>query len=66
MKVCILYWLGMVSICAGCDRYYPWAAALLGATAGLLQLLFSMLWVKLKIDDPLDAAPVHMVCGRHC
>ena len=56
----------MVSICAGCDKYYPWAAALIGVTAGILHIQFSMLWVKLKIDDPLDAAPVHMVCGRYC
>lgn len=54
----------MVSACAGCDAYYPWAAAAVGCIAGMLYLAASMILVKLKIDDPLDAAPVHGVAGK--
>ena len=56
--------LGMVSVCAGCDAYYPWTALFLGCTAGFLHLLGSLLLVRLKIDDPLDAAPIHFLCGK--
>ena len=54
----------MVSVCAGCDAYYPWAAASLGVISGILYLLASMVLVTLKIDDPLDAAPIHFVAGN--
>ena len=54
----------MVSACAGCDAYYPWAAAAVGCIAGVFYLAASMLLVKLKIDDPLDAAPVHFAAGK--
>ena len=56
--------LGMVSVCGGCDAYYPWAALFLGGIAGALHLLASIILVKMKIDDPLDAAPIHFVCGK--
>ena len=51
-------------MCGGCDAYYPWAALFLGGIAGALHLLASMILVKMKIDDPLDAAPIHFVCGK--
>ena len=51
-------------MCGGCDAYYPWAALFLGSIAGALHLLASMILVKMKIDDPLDAAPIHFVCGK--
>ena len=54
----------MVSVCGGCDAYYPWAALFLGGIAGALHLLASIILVKMKIDDPLDAAPIHFVCGK--
>ena len=54
----------MVSVCAGCDAYYPWTALFIGSIAGILHLLASLLLVKLKIDDPLDAAPIHFICGK--
>ena len=54
----------MVSVCGGCDAYYPWAALFLGSIAGALHLLASIILVKMKIDDPLDAAPIHFVCGK--
>lgn len=54
---------GMVSVCAGCDGYYPWAAALVSAIAGGVYITISLLLVKLKIDDPLDAVAVHAGAG---
>ena len=54
----------MVSVCAGCDAYYPWVAASLGSIAGLIYLFCSSLLVKLKIDDPLDASPIHLGAGK--
>ena len=55
---------GMVAVCAGCDAYYPWVAAALGSLSGVVYLLASLLLVKLKIDDPLDATPVHFGAGE--
>lgn len=54
---------GMVSICAGCDGYYPWMSALVGSIAGLIYIILSLLMVRLKIDDPLDAVAVHAGSG---
>ena len=56
--------LGMVSVCAGCDAYYPWVAAILGCIAGVVYLICSLILVKLKIDDPLDASPIHLGAGN--
>ena len=34
-NMCTQQILGMVSVCAGCDAYYPWVAAILGCIAGV-------------------------------
>ena len=49
----------MVSQCAGCNLYEPWAALIVGAFggAGFMIVHFGML--RLKLDDPLDAVAVH-------
>ena len=60
----MIHYIGMVSVCAGCDAYYPWVAASLGSIAGLVYLFCSSLLVKLKIDDPLDASPIHLGAGK--
>ena len=60
----MVHCIGMVSVCAGCDAYYPWVAASLGSIAGLIYLFCSSLLVKLKIDDPLDASPIHLGAGK--
>ena len=54
----------MVSVCAGCDAYYPWVAAILGVIGAAIYLMVSLLLVSLKIDDPLDAFPIHFVGGK--
>jgi len=54
---------GLVSITAGCSTTEPWAALVCGMLgAGVLHLA-SKLLLKLKIDDPLEAAPMHGFCG---
>ena len=55
----------MVSVCAGCDAYYPWTAASLGVIAAVFYLMGSLTLVALKIDDPLDAFPIHCIAGIH-
>jgi len=54
---------GLVSITAPCPVVEPWAAIMIGFLGGIVYLSSSMLLVKLRIDDPLDAAPVHGFCG---
>ena len=55
---------GLVAITAPCAFVAPWAAALIGAIAGLL-VIESVFFVerKLKLDDPVGAISVHGVCG---
>ena len=52
---------GLVAITAGCGTLEPWAALITGTTAGILYLWGSGLLIKLKLDDAVDAIPVHMV-----
>ena len=54
---------GMVSVCAGCDGYYPWAAAAVSGVAGALYVVISKLVISIKVDDPLDAVAVHAGSG---
>jgi Amt family ammonium transporter len=54
---------GLVSITAGCDGVYGWAAIVIGFIGGFVYCASSALMVKLKIDDPLDAFSVHGACG---
>ncbi|XP_014669410.1 PREDICTED: putative ammonium transporter 1 [Priapulus caudatus] len=55
---------GMVSVCAGCNVYYPWAAAVVGAIGGVSFVCWSNLISKVfLVDDPLDATAVHLGGG---
>lgn len=54
---------GLVAITAGCATVETWAAVVIGVTAGWFYLMASALLVKLRIDDAVDAIPVHMVGG---
>jgi len=54
---------GLVAITAGCSVVAPWASILIGAIGGVVYLAFSKLLVKLKIDDAVDAIPVHFANG---
>mmetsp|Transcript_44422 Transcript_44422/g.95377 ORF Transcript_44422/g.95377 Transcript_44422/m.95377 type:complete len:455 (-) Transcript_44422:260-1624(-) len=54
---------GLVSITAGCAVMKPWEACIIGCIGGLLYVGASLLLGKLKVDDVVDAFPVHGVCG---
>jgi Amt family ammonium transporter len=54
---------GLVAITAGCAYVMPWAAALIGAVAGVLVLLVVDIIEWFEIDDPVGAFAVHGACG---
>ncbi len=54
---------GLVAITAGAGLVEPWAAVLTGAVAGILYLFGTQLLVRLRLDDAVDAIPVHMFNG---
>lgn len=54
---------GLVAITAPCAFVEPWAALVIGASAGILVILGVEFLDKLQIDDPVGAVPVHGVCG---
>jgi Amt family ammonium transporter len=55
---------GLVAITAPCAFVSSWAAAVIGAVAGVL-VIFAAVFIdtKLKIDDPVGASAVHGVNG---
>ena len=54
---------GLVGITAGCSVVEPWASFVIGVVAGWCYIFWSSLLVKLKIDDAVDAIPVHFGNG---
>lgn len=54
---------GLVGITAGADQMAMWEAVLIGAVAGVLVYFSVITFDKLKIDDPVGAVSVHLVCG---
>ncbi len=50
---------GMVSVCCGCDGFYPWSAFTAGCVGAAVYLLVSKLMLKIGVDDPIDAIAVH-------
>jgi Amt family ammonium transporter len=54
---------GLVAITAPCGSVYPWAAFVIGIVAGWFYLLGSKLLVRFRIDDVVDAVPVHLFGG---
>lgn len=54
---------GLVSITAGCAIISPWGAFGVGAIGACVFIGSSRLLMFLKIDDPLDACPIHGFCG---
>lgn len=41
----------------------PWSAVVIGFVAGILYLVSSKLLVRLRLDDVVDAIPVHFTNG---
>lgn len=54
---------GLVGITASCSVVDPWMAFIIGMTSAWFYYLAHCLLLKLKIDDPLDASPIHGFCG---
>jgi len=54
---------GLVSITAGCGNVESGSAVVIGLVGAFVYQGASMLLVKLQIDDPVDASPVHGACG---
>mmetsp|Transcript_8705 Transcript_8705/g.21842 ORF Transcript_8705/g.21842 Transcript_8705/m.21842 type:complete len:542 (+) Transcript_8705:54-1679(+) len=54
---------GLVAITAGCGVVEPWAAIIIGILAGWMYMWSANLLVRLRIDDAVEAIPVHMFNG---
>jgi|TARA_B110000971_G_C20004432_1_gene498403 Amt family ammonium transporter len=54
---------GLVGITAGADQMSPGDAILIGAIAGALIVFAVSLVDKIKLDDPVGAIAVHLICG---
>jgi ammonium transporter, Amt family len=57
---------GLVAITAGSDMLNPYSSILVGIISGFVVVMASMLLQKLKIDDAVNAVPIHGfggVCG---
>ena len=54
---------GLVGITAGADQMSPTDAILIGSVAGAI-IVFAVAFVdKIKLDDPVGAIAVHLICG---
>ncbi len=54
---------GLVGITAGADQMSPNDAVIIGVLAGIIIVLGVALIDKLKLDDPVGAIAVHLICG---
>lgn len=54
---------GLVGITAGADVVTPMESVIIGGIAGALIPLAVVFFDKLKLDDPVGATSVHLVCG---
>lgn len=54
---------GLVGITAGADLMSPIEAIIIGGIAGVIVVFSAELFERYKIDDPVGAVSVHLVCG---
>ena len=54
---------GLVGITAGADQMGPMDAVLIGIIAGIIIVLGVALIDKIRLDDPVGAVAVHLICG---
>lgn len=54
---------GLVGITAGADVISPMNSVIVGFIAGLIVVLAVVSFDKIRIDDPVGAISVHLVCG---
>ena len=54
---------GLVGITAGADLMSPFEAIIIGFVAGVIIPFSVVMFDRLKLDDPVGATSVHLVCG---
>jgi len=54
---------GLVSVTAGAPTFSPFGALMTGLIGGCVYRAASRFILYLKIDDPLEASPIHGFCG---
>lgn len=54
---------GLVGITAGADLMSPMESIVIGFIAGIIVVFAVIMFDKLKLDDPVGAMSVHLVCG---
>jgi len=54
---------GLVGITAGADLMTPGVSIIIGMIAGIIIPLSVVFFDKVKVDDPVGATSVHLVCG---
>merc|ERR1740121_816265 len=54
---------GLVAVTAGCALLKPWESCIVGLISGFVDQGASMLLRRFKVDDVVDAIPVHGACG---
>ncbi|AFN75627.1 ammonium transporter [Melioribacter roseus P3M-2] len=54
---------GLVGITAGADVMSPFEALIVGGIAGVIVVFSVIIFDRLKLDDPVGALSVHLVCG---
>ncbi|MFT4831387.1 MAG: Amt family ammonium transporter [Psychroserpens sp.] len=54
---------GLVGITAGADLMSPFESIMIGGLAGIIIVIGVALIDKIKLDDPVGAIAVHLICG---
>lgn len=54
---------GLVGITAGADLMGPTSSIIIGFISGIIVVLSVLFFDKIKVDDPVGALSVHLVCG---
>ena len=54
---------GLVAITAGADLMSPFSSIIIGFIAGVIVVFSVVIFDKMKLDDPVGALSVHLVCG---
>lgn len=54
---------GLVAITGSCAYVSVGSSLIIGAIAGVLVVLCVLMFDKIKVDDPVGATSVHLVCG---
>lgn len=54
---------GLVGITAGADQMAALSSTIIGLVSGVLVVVAVLFFDKVKIDDPVGAISVHLVCG---